>query len=251
MPDNQPDESGMEAIAGPGRRPDGETAAEEAAPAKEAAPEVVDTEEGAEAELLAAFSRLAPAGSHRWNFEESMSRLNPQPPPDPSAVLPPWGGLPDDLWARGRSAQVGQRMMGDVVAALADVLAADSRAATAAALGGRVEASRQQFTAAWDALRYLAARVDRLEQPADVVSRAVPGHGPARPRTRHRPLGRPPRTVVSGPRGGGPCGPRRIGGWLAPSGPGCRRLPCPRDRPQTRTGLGRCREHGCGSGRSG
>ncbi|MGA7417392.1 MAG: hypothetical protein WB765_22025 [Acidimicrobiales bacterium] len=127
-----------------------------------------------EAELLAAFSRLAPAGSHRWNFEESMSRLNPQPPPDPSAVLPPWAGLPDDLWARGRSAQVGQRMMGDVVAALADVLAADSRTAISAALGSRAEASSQQFTAAWDALRYLAARVDRLEQGHDVVSALFP-----------------------------------------------------------------------------
>ena len=127
-----------------------------------------------EGELLAAFDRLAPAGSHRWNFEESMSRLNPQPAPDPAAVLAPWGGLPDDLWARGRSAQMGQRMVGDVVAALADVLVADSRATTAAAVGGQAEAARQQFIAAWDALRYLAARLDRLERPSDVVTELFP-----------------------------------------------------------------------------
>jgi hypothetical protein len=127
-----------------------------------------------EGELLAAFDRLAPAGSHRWNFEESMSRLNPQPAPEPAAVLAPWGGLPDDLWARGRSAQMGQRMVGDVVAALADVLVADSRATTAAAVGGQAEAARQQFIAAWDALRYLAARLDRLERPSDVVTELFP-----------------------------------------------------------------------------
>lgn len=127
-----------------------------------------------EGELLAAFARLAPAGSHRWNFEESMSRLNPQPPPGPAVVLPPWGGLPDDLWARGRSAQMGQRMVGDVVAALADALVADSRAATAAAVEGEAEAAHRQFTAAWDALRFLAARLDRLEIRSDVVTELFP-----------------------------------------------------------------------------
>ncbi len=154
MPDNQPDGAG-----GPGDT------------SSRGAPSEVD---GVEAELLGAFARLAPAGSHRFNFEESMSRLNPQPPPDRRAVLPPWGGLPGDLWARGRSAQVGQRMMGDVVAALADVLAADSRSATASAVEGGSEAARAQFTAAWDALRYLAARVDRLEQRGDAFTRLFP-----------------------------------------------------------------------------
>lgn len=124
---------------------------------------------GAETELLESFARLAPAGSHRWNFEESMSRLNPQPPPVTTPVHP-WAGLPDDLWARGRSAQVGQRMVGDVLAAAADWLAADSRAAVTEAAGAQV----QQFTAAWDALRYLAARLERLERGSDVLADLFP-----------------------------------------------------------------------------
>ena len=81
MPDNQPDDAG-----GPGDT------------SSRGAPSEVD---GVEAELLGAFARLAPAGSHRFNFEESMSRLDPQPPPDRRAVLPPWGGLPGDLWPEG------------------------------------------------------------------------------------------------------------------------------------------------------
>jgi hypothetical protein len=124
----------------------------------------------AEAELLDVFSRLAPAGSHRWNFEESMSRLNPQPPPDFAAAVPPWAGLPPDVWAHGRSAQVGQRMVGDVLAAVADLLAADSRLAATEAAG----AYRQQFTSAWDGLRYLAARLERLERRSDVLADLFP-----------------------------------------------------------------------------
>ena len=125
---------------------------------------------GPEAELLDVFSRLAPVGSHRWNFEESMSRLNPQPPPAFAAAVPPWEGLPPDVWAHGRSAQVGQRMMGDVLAAVADLLAADSRAAASEAAGSH----HPQFTAAWDALRYLAARLERLERRGDVVADLFP-----------------------------------------------------------------------------
>jgi hypothetical protein len=125
---------------------------------------------GPEAELLEVFSRLAPVGSHRWNFEESMSRLNPQPPPPFAAALPPWEGLPAEVWAHGRSAQVGQRMMGDVLAAVADLLAADSRAAASEAAGSH----HPQFTAAWDALRYLAARLERLERRTDVVADLFP-----------------------------------------------------------------------------
>jgi hypothetical protein len=128
----------------------------------------------AEAELLEVFSRLAPVGTHRWNFEESMSRLNPQPPPALANAVPPWEGLPPDVWARGRSAQVGQRMVGDVLAAVADLLATDARAAATEAAGAQAQAYRQQFTSAWDALRYLAARLERLERRGDVVADLFP-----------------------------------------------------------------------------
>jgi hypothetical protein len=151
MPDNEADDA-----EGPG------------APATDHAPSA------AEAELLDVFSRLAPAGTHRWNFEESMSRLNPQPPPAPPAVVPPWEGLPPDVWARGRSAQVGQRMVGDVLAAVADLLATDARAAATEAAGAQAQADRQQFIAAWDALRYLAVRLERLERRSDVVADLFP-----------------------------------------------------------------------------
>lgn len=128
----------------------------------------------AEAELLDVFSRLAPVGSHRWHFEESMGRLNPQPPPALVNVVPPWEGLPPDVWARGRSAQVGQRMVGDVLAAVADLLATDARASAIEAAGAQAQAYRQQFTSAWDALRYLAARLERLERRGDVVADLFP-----------------------------------------------------------------------------
>src|SRR3981189_311978 len=160
MPDNEADgvEGGVEGGAVPG-------------------PPVVPSP--AEAELLAAFSRLAPAGSNRWNFEESMSRLNPQPAPDPSApdasapdpstLDPPWSGLPADLWARGRSAQVGQRMVGDVVTVVADFLAADSRALVSQVNEAQSKVSRERFLAAWDRLRVLGARVERLERRSDAA----------------------------------------------------------------------------------
>jgi hypothetical protein len=151
MPDNQADEA-----EGPG------------GPAPHDAPSAV------EAELLEVFSRLAPVSSHRWNFEESMSRLNPRPPPTLAPAVPPWEGLPPDVWAHGRSAQVGQRMVGDVLAAVADLLATDARAAATEAAASQAQADRQLFTAAWDALRYLAVRLERLERRSDVVADLFP-----------------------------------------------------------------------------
>ena len=113
-----------------------------------------------------------------------MSRLNPQPAPDPSApdasapdpstLDPPWSGLPADLWARGRSAQVGQRMVGDVVTVVADFLAADSRALVSQVNEAQSKVSRERFLAAWDGLRFLGARVERLERRSDVVTDLFP-----------------------------------------------------------------------------
>jgi hypothetical protein len=116
-----------------------------------------------EAELLAAFDRLRPQGGPDWVFEDALRRVH-HPDEATSAIAYPWKGLPDDLWERGRAAQVGQRVMGDVAAAMADVLAADARLAADAAVnavnGGR-------FVATWQALQYLAARVAALESRSD------------------------------------------------------------------------------------
>ncbi len=115
----------------------------------------------AERELLAVFDRLAPQGSVRWAFEDAMARLERE------HGAPPWRGLPADLWERGRSAQVGQRLVGDVVAALADLLAGDTRQVVE-------EGAETRLRAAWEALRYLAARVEALEDRIDPGGQAVP-----------------------------------------------------------------------------
>jgi hypothetical protein len=118
---------------------------------------------GEEAELLAAFDRLRPQGSPEWAFDDALRRVD-KPDEATSAIAYPWKGLPDDLWERGRAARVGQRLMGDVADAMADVLAADARLAADAAVnavnGGR-------FVATWQALQYLAARVAALESRSD------------------------------------------------------------------------------------
>jgi len=112
-----------------------------------------------EAELLAAFDRLRPQGSLQWGFDDAMRRIVE---PDVSSLTgaAPWKGLPDDLWERGRSALIGRRFVGDVAGVLADLLATDARSVAGAAVAGVNEAT-------WDALRYLAARVELLEARPD------------------------------------------------------------------------------------
>lgn len=113
--------------------------------------------------LLDAFDRRSPQGGLQWGFDDAMRRIE-HPDIDSAAGVAPWKGLPDDLWDRGRTAQIGQRFVGDVAGVLADILAADARAAADAA----VEAvNGDRFVAAWDALRFLAARVERLEARLD------------------------------------------------------------------------------------
>lgn len=112
-----------------------------------------------ETELLAAFERRSPQGSLRWGFDDAMRRIE-RPELDSAAGAAPWDGLPDDLWERGRSARIGQRFVGDVAGVLADLLAADARSAAAAAVAAVNVAS-------WDALRFLAARVEQLESRVD------------------------------------------------------------------------------------
>ncbi len=109
--------------------------------------------------LLAAFDRLSPQGTLQWGFDDAMRRIAD---PETDATVAPWPGLPDDLWQRGRSARIGQRFVGDVAGVLAELMAADARAAAATAAAG-------VNVATWDALRYLAARVDALEAARDPV----------------------------------------------------------------------------------
>ena len=112
-----------------------------------------------EQELLAAFDRLSPQDDLRWCFDNAMRRIE-RPDSSAAGTAAPWRGLPDDLWERGRSARIGQRFVGDVAGVLADILAADARSAADAA-------ASSVNLATWDALRYLAARVELLEGRID------------------------------------------------------------------------------------
>jgi hypothetical protein len=116
-----------------------------------------------ERELLAAFERLSPQGSLRWGFDDALRRVD-EPNLASAAGAAPWPGLPADLWERGRSAKIGQRFVGDVASVLADLLAADARTAADAAV---TSVNGDRFVATWDALRYLAARIEALEARAD------------------------------------------------------------------------------------
>jgi hypothetical protein len=118
-----------------------------------------------ERELLAAFDRLSPQGSLRWGFDDALRRVD-EPNVASAAGAAPWKGLPPDLWERGRSAKIGERFVGDVAGVLADLLAADARAAADAAV---TAVNGDRFVATWDALRYLAARIEALEARADPV----------------------------------------------------------------------------------
>jgi hypothetical protein len=131
------------------------------------APVSADGPQPDEVELLAAFDRLRPQGSLRWGFDDAMRRLSERGEGTGAAAVP-WEGLPDDLWERGRSARIGQRFVGDVAGVLASILAADARNAADAAMDDRL-------VAAWDALRYLAARLGSLESRVDPVGIRLDG----------------------------------------------------------------------------
>ena len=122
-----------------------------------------------EVALLAAFDRLRPQGNLQWCFDDAMRRLD-RPDHDSASGALPWPGLPDDFWERGRSARVGRRFMGEVTGALAELLAADARAAADAAV---TSLHGDRFIAAWDALRFLATRVDALEDRLDPIGVAA------------------------------------------------------------------------------
>ena len=113
-----------------------------------------------ERELLEAFDRLAPQGSIQWGFDDAMRRLSS--PDDRGTWVEPWYGLPADLWDRGRGARAGERVLGDVIAAVAQELTEYAQR-----IVDDVRRTVPADSAVFDALRFLSARVDRLEAADD------------------------------------------------------------------------------------
>ncbi len=121
--------------------------------------------------LLEAFDRLAPQGTLRWNFDDAVGRLAEST--GSPGRLSPWGGLPADLWERGRSTKASERVLGDVVKIVAQDLSeyTDRAVAESARLGDDSLAGLRGATL--DAVRFLSARVDRLERALDPLGIAV------------------------------------------------------------------------------
>ena len=115
--------------------------------------------------LLEAFDRLRPQGTVRWNFDDAVRRLTE--PPDWPGRSAPWGGLPADLWERGRSTKASERVLGDVVKIVAQDLTeyTDRAVDESRGLTDRSMAELRQTTL--DAVRFLSARIDRLEAALD------------------------------------------------------------------------------------
>jgi len=115
--------------------------------------------------LLEAFDRLRPQGSLGWHFDDAVRRLvePPQFPGRPNG----WAGLPVDLWERGRSTKASERVLGDVVTTVAQDLSEYTDRAVEES-HQRSEAALDEFRrTVFDAVRFLAARVDRLESSTD------------------------------------------------------------------------------------
>jgi len=115
--------------------------------------------------LLDAFDRLRPQGTIRWNFDDAVRRLSE--PDDVPGRPAGWGGLPADLWERGRSTKASERVLGDVVKVLAQDLSEYTDRAVAE---GHVMAAQEideLRRSVRDGLHFLSARVDRLESATD------------------------------------------------------------------------------------
>ncbi|HEY5246031.1 MAG TPA: hypothetical protein VIJ60_10215 [Acidimicrobiales bacterium] len=114
-------------------------------------------------ELAAAFRRLRPQGTDRWNFSDAFGRLEkvsvPDPPPPPPLPPPASKGAVRDAADR------------HVLSRIEPWIAA--RAATAAGEATREElrkglgAVREGFAAVVEAVRFLSARVEELEGRRD------------------------------------------------------------------------------------
>jgi len=120
-----------------------------------------------ERSLLEAFDRLRPQGTLDWNFDDAVRRL--VEPGEVAGRPAGWSGLPADLWQRGRSTKASERVLGDVVKVLAQDLSEYTDRAVSE--GHQVSANElaELRRAALDAVRFLAARVERLESAVDRV----------------------------------------------------------------------------------
>ena len=115
--------------------------------------------------LLEAFDRLRPQGSIRWSFDDAIRRLSE---PDEVPGRPAgWGGLPADLWERGRGARASERVLGDVIRYVAQNLTEHTDRAVAESQAMAAQEVDDLRRDVLDGLRFLSARVDRLESAAD------------------------------------------------------------------------------------
>ena len=115
--------------------------------------------------LLEAFDRMRPQGTVRWNFDDAVHRLTE--PPDWTGRPAPWGGLPPDLWERGRSTKASERVLGDVIKIVAQDLTEYTDRAVDESLGLTDQLMAELRRTTLDAVRFLSARVDRLEAALD------------------------------------------------------------------------------------
>jgi hypothetical protein len=115
--------------------------------------------------LLEAFDRLRPQGTVGWNFDDAVRRLaEPAEAPGRPAG---WSGLPTDLWERGRSTKASERVLGDVVKIVAQDLSEYTDRAVEEERQLSADAVAELRQTVLDALRFLSARVERLESSVD------------------------------------------------------------------------------------
>lgn len=142
-------------------------------------------------ELAEAFRRHRPQGSARWNFSDAFTRLEEQVGSPPAGTgTGPVGTeaatVAGDRDARARhnpARRLLDRSVADRLAWWVDErAAAAARRATKEALGERPDAVTAGFDATLEAFRFLAARVERLEEaaadrrdPIDGMAWLVPG----------------------------------------------------------------------------
>lgn len=136
--------------------------------ADDADPEEPDPRGGLAADeraLLEGFDRLRPTGTLAWAVDDVVGRLDERRGEVGRSTG--WGGLPADLWDRGRSAKAAERMLGDVVKAVAQNLSEYTDRATSETQRLSDEALSELRAVVHDALSYLAARVTLLESSRD------------------------------------------------------------------------------------
>jgi hypothetical protein len=157
--------SGAESTPGPGRKR-GRQSDHQSSPDRPPGPPPAFLEE-----LAAAFRRLRPQGTDRWNFSDAFGRLEkvsvPDPPPPPPPPPPASKGAVRDAADRHVLSRIEPW-----IAARAATAAGD---ATREELGKGLGAVREGFAAVVEALRFVAARVEDLEGRRDRRNDPVDG----------------------------------------------------------------------------